>query len=190
VHGTWTYDTQDDPLLPARGIHAVSKLTRFLEAPSPAISSDRSSRNVTMFEATATWFAPLGADRSRRVFAFGGVGTSFDGRPLIIDQFSLGGPARLTAFGIGEARGDHYAYAGAGYLRRVFRLPDFLGRSLFAGGWIESGSAFDRVANADIVGHASAAVIADTLIGPIFAGASAGIDGKSRFYIGIGRVFR
>ena len=62
---------------------------------------------------------------------------------------------------------------------------------MFAGGWIESGSAFnDPVANAEIAVHASATVIADTLIGPIFAGASAGIDGHSRFYLGIGRIFR
>jgi len=187
----WTYDTQDDPLLPSRGMHLVSTLTRFLRAPDAIATDGRSSENVTKLESAATWFHPLRRDRSRRIFAFAGIGTSFDGRPFAVDQFSLGGPARLTAFGIGEARGDHYGYFGAGYLHRAFRLPDFLGRSVFAGGWIESGSAFnDRVANADIAVHASVTIIADTLIGPIFAGASTGIDGHSRFYVGIGRIFR
>jgi NTE family protein len=102
----------------------------------------------------------------------------------------LGGPARMTAFGIGEARGDHYVYAGAGYLQRIARLPDFLGRSVFIGGWAESGSAWQRGQNYNPTVHGSAAVIADTLIGPIFAGMSAGIDGESRFFIGIGRIFR
>ena len=190
LQGSWTWDTQDDPLLPSRGIHLVSTVTRFLQAPDAAVPDNRSSTNVTKFESVATWFHPLRADRSRRVFAFAGAGSSIDGRPFVVDQFSLGGPARLTAFGTGEARGDHYGYIGAGYLHRAFRLPDFLGRSVFAAGWIESGSAFDRVANADIAVHASATIIADTLIGPIFAGASAGIDGKSRFYLGIGRIFR
>jgi hypothetical protein len=32
-------------------------------------------------------------------------------------------------------------------------------------------------------------VIADTLIGPAFAGASAGFDGRWRFYFAIGHVF-
>lgn len=190
MNGMWTYDTQDDPLLPSRGLHLVSTLTRFLKSPAPSIATDRSSTNVTKLEGAATWFRPLDRARSRRIFAFAGVGTSFDGRPLVIDQFSLGGPARLTGFGIGEARGDHYGYAGAGYLHRAFRLPDFLGRSVFAGGWIESGSAFDRAGDATIAAHASATVIADTLIGPIFAGATAAIDGKSRFYLGIGRIFK
>ena len=191
LQGMWTYDTQDDPLLPSRGTHLVSTLTRFLRAPDAIGAGGRSSARVTKFESAATWFHPLRRDRSRRIFAFAGAGTSFDGRPFVVDQFSLGGPARLTAFGIGEARGDHYGYLGVGYLHRAFRLPDFLGRSVFTGGWIESGSAFnDRVANADMAVHASATIIADTLIGPIFAGASAGIDGHSRFYVGIGRIFR
>ena len=190
VHGTWTHDTQDDPLLPSRGLHLVSTLSHVLDAPRPAVSTGRSSTSVTQFESVATWFTPVGRDRGRRVFAFAGAGSSFDGHPLVLDQFALGGPARLTAFGTGEVRGDHYAYLGAGYLRRVFRLPDFLGRSVFAGGWIESGSAFDEAARARMAVHGSVSVIADTLIGPMFAGASAGVDGKSRFYVGIGRIFR
>jgi NTE family protein len=108
----------------------------------------------------------------------------------LIDQFALGGPMRLTAFGIGEARGDRYAHAGIGYLHRLVRLPDFLGRSVFAGGWLESGTAFDRGADPELAAHASIGVIADSLLGPIFAGTSLGTGGESRWYIGIGRIFR
>ena len=188
--GMWTWDTQDDPLLPSRGIHVVSTLTHFLEAPASSMPTDRTSVGVTKFESVATWFRPMNRATGGRMFVFGGAGTSFDGHPLEIDQFALGGPARLTAFGIGEARGDHYGYLGAGYLHRVFRLPDFLGRSVFAGGWLESGSAFDHAPDAKVAVHGSVTIIADTLLGPFFAGASAGIDGKSRFYLGIGRIFR
>lgn len=188
--GSWTYDTQDDPLLPRRGLHVVSTLTHFLEAPVSSLPDDRSSLGVTKLESSATWFRPMRTNRVGRMLAFGGVGTSFDGHPLVIDQFELGGPARLTAFGIGEARGDHYAYAGAGYLHHVFTLPDFLGRSVFAGGWLESGSAFDRASDAKVAVHGTVTVIGDTLIGPMFAGASLGIDGKSRFYLGIGKIFK
>ena len=146
--------------------------------------------SVTMAEGSLTWFRPLRRDRTRRLFVVGGAGHTFEGSPLEIDQFALGGPARMTAFGIGEARGDHYIYAGGGYLHRLFRLPDFLGRSVFAGGWVESGSAWDRGGDADLTVHGSVGIIADTLIGPVFAGMSAGIKGESRFYIGIGRIFR
>lgn len=187
---TWTYDTQDDPLLPANGAHIVTTATHIMRSPDVAGEDPNNGENVTMAEASLTWFRPLRRDRTRRLFAVGGAGHTFEGSPLVIDQFALGGPARMTAFGIGEARGDHYVYAGAGYLHRLFRLPDFLGRSVFAGGWLESGSAWDRGHDADLTVHGSAGIIADTLIGPVFAGMSAGIKGESRFYIGIGRIFR
>lgn len=186
----WTYDGQDDPLLPARGAHVVTTATHILRSPDIPGGDRHRGENITMAETSLTWFRSLRRDRTRRLFAVGGAGRTFQGSPLEIDQFALGGPARMTAFGIGEARGDHYVYAGAGYLHRLFRLPDFLGRSVFAGGWMESGSAWDRGGNADLTVHASAGIIADTLIGPIFAGTSAGINGESRFYIGIGRIFR
>lgn len=186
---SWTYDDQDDPLLPSRGAHIVTTATHTLRAPDPADGDTSAGENVTMAETTMTWFRSLTRDRTRRLLAFGGAGRTFEGRPLMLDRFSLGGPARMTAFGIGEARGDHYVYAGGGYLHRLFRLPDFLGRSVFAAGWAESGSAWNRGHDADLTVHASAAIIADTLIGPIFAGTSAGSRRESRFFIGIGRVF-
>ena len=186
--GTWTYDSQDDPLLPSRGTHFVSTATHILRAPEMAGGNDRSGENVTMAEASATWFRSL--TRDHRIFAAGGAGRTLEGAPLLLDQFALGGPVRMTAFGIGEARGDHYAYAGAGYLQRIARLPDFLGRSVFAGGWAEAGNAWNGSRDAAISVQGSAAVIADTLLGPIFAGMSAGIDGESRFFIGMGRIFR
>jgi hypothetical protein len=41
-----------------------------------------------------------------------------------------------------------------------------------------------------VIAIVSGAIIADSLLGPIFAGTSVGADGNSRFYIGIGRIFR
>ena len=187
--GRWTFDSQDDPLLPSRGAHLVATARHIMRAPDIDGGDPRSGEHVTMADASATWFRSLSSDRTRRLFAVGGAGRTFAGAPLVLDQFALGGPARMTAYGIGEARGDHYAYAGAGYLQRLARLPDFLGRSVFIGGWAESGSAWQRGRQADISVHGSAAVIADTLLGPIFAGMSAGIDGESRFFIGMGRIF-
>ena len=80
------------------------------------LRSPHAHAKVTKLESSGTWFRPMRSNRAGRMMVFGGLGTSFDGHPLVIDQFELGGPARLTAFGIGEARGDHYVYAGAGYL--------------------------------------------------------------------------
>jgi hypothetical protein len=52
------------------------------------------------------------------------------------------------------------------------------------------GSAFDSADEAEIETHFSAGIVGETLIGPIFAGAAVSADGDSRFYLGIGRLFR
>jgi NTE family protein len=191
IGAQWTYDGQDDPMLPSRGTYLRSNLSHALRAPvSSAPTDGRTSADVTKAEASLTWVRRLTRDGGRRLFVVGGAGTAFNGRPLLIDQFALGGPLRLTAYGIGEVRGDHFAHAGAGYLHRVLRLPDLLGRSVFVGGWVESGSAFDRAADADVSVQGSIGVIVDSVLGPIFGGTSIDATGRSRWYIGIGRIFR
>jgi NTE family protein len=185
-----TYDGQDDPLLPSRGAHVVVTATHILQAPDVDGGDPDDGEGVTMGEAHGSWFRSLTPERSRRVFVVGGVGRTLKGDPLFIDRFALGGPARMTAFGVGEQRMDHYAYAGAGLFQRALRLPDFMGRSVFVGAWLETGSAWDHETETRLTAHASAAVVADTLIGPLFAGASVGARRESRFYVGIGRIFR
>jgi NTE family protein len=150
----------------------------------------RTSDGVTQLEAAGSWIKSLSASRRRRFFISGGGGTSFDGDPLPTEQFALGGPLRLSAFDSGEARGDHFLLATAGYLHQVFRLPDFLGGPVFLGGWTDLGSAFNSPDEAELETHFSAVVIGETLIGPIFAGTSISADGDNRFYIGIGKLFR
>jgi len=97
---------------------------------------------------------------------------------------------RMSAFSVGEQRGDHFIQGSFGYFHQLFRLPDFLGGPVFAGGWFEVGSAFNHAADAEVGFHTSGAVILDTLIGPMFAGLSFGADGNSRYYLGIGRLFQ
>jgi hypothetical protein len=49
-------------------------------------------------------------------------------------------PLALGAFDAGELKGAHYYVATAGYVRRVGRLPDFVGGPVFAGAWLETGT--------------------------------------------------
>jgi NTE family protein len=127
--------------------------------------------------------------RRDRLFVLAGAGTSFDGNPLPTEQFQLGRPLRLGAYNIGEFRGDHYAVATVGYLRGIGRLPDFMGGPIFAGGWIENGSAFDDIDTAQFRTNASLGLVMDTLLGPMLLGGSFAFDGNWRYYVGIGRIF-
>jgi NTE family protein len=77
----------------------------------------------------------------------------------------------------------------AGYLRAIGRLPDFLGGSVFLGGWLEGGSAFNEIDSAQFRSNLSVGAIADTVFGPVLLGGSFGFDSAWRYYIGIGRLF-
>jgi NTE family protein len=186
----WTHDSQDNPIVPSRGVHSSSQLRHFLNSPAPSVETDRSTEGVTQFEVGLSWAWSLDRSAQNRVFALGGAGTSFGDRPLPTEQFSLGGPFQLSALDGGARRGDNFVLTTGGYLRQVARLPDFMGGVVLAGGWLEFGSAFDEWDTATFDTNASVGVIAETLLGPVFVGASAGSDGASRFYVGIGRIFR
>ena len=89
-------------------------------------------------EVTGSWFTR--AKREDRLFVNYGVGSSFGDQPLFND-FSLGGPLRLSAFNGDELRASNYLLGGVGYLKKVGRLADVLGGNIYLGGWFEMGSA-------------------------------------------------
>ena len=187
----WVHDAQDSPVVPSRGLRLAATLRHFLDSPTVATNEgSRTSEGVTQFEALSTWFWAPEATTRRRLFVGGGLGTSFDDTPLPTEQFPLGGLFRLGAFNVGEKRGDHYVMLTGGYLHQLARLPDFVGGPLFLGGWLETGAAFGAWSDLDPATHVSTGFIADTLIGPVFAGASFGFDGATRVYIAIGQLFR
>ena len=183
----WVVDTQDNPVLPSQGTRAVARLNHIFAAPViPDVS--RTNKDLTQFEVYATTFHSLSV--RNRVFAVAAGGTSFDGHPLPTDQFTLGYPYLLDAFGVGERRGDHYAVLTLGAAHRVTRLPDFLGGPVFASAWFQNGSAFNSHEKADINSQLGLGIVADTLVGPVLIGGSFGFDGGFRLLFGVGRIFR
>jgi NTE family protein len=184
-------DTQTSPLVPTRGLRLRSSLRRFFSAPTASEQSATfvdSPQNFTSGEVRTSWFR-RSASRADRLFVIGEVGTSFGDHPLVND-FALGGPLRLGAFNNDELRGDNYLLGVGGYLHGIGRLPDVLGGSIFLGGWLEGGSAFDNWDNKDWKSDATVGLILETLLGPVFVGGSIGFTGGGRFYIALGPLFR
>jgi NTE family protein len=186
----WRLDTQDSPVVPSRGTNSNVRLSYVFDSPDipTGFSTTRSSVGLTQLAARGTRFWSL--SEKDRVFALGGLGTSFDGEPLAYNQFTMGSAFQLGAYGSGELRGDHYYAATGGYLRQLGRLPDFMGGPVFAGAWLENGDAFNDWTDASWRTNASAGVILDTLLGPVIVAGSAGFDGRWRTYFGVGRIFR
>jgi NTE family protein len=185
----WRYDTQDSPVIPSHGTAAIVSLKHIFQDPaaSPAQPNTRTSEGLNQLAGEATHFWPVRT--VDRLFVLAGLGTSFSGQPLVIDQFTLGTPLHLGAYSPGELRGNNYYVLTGGYLKQVGRLPDFMGGQIYAGGWLENGDTFDVWKQATWRTQVSAGVVMDTLIGSIIGGATVGFDSRWRPYVAIGRIF-
>jgi NTE family protein len=186
----WRLDTQDSPVIPSTGVAAHVRVSRVFNGPDVAIGEDTLlfDSSVTQLAGEANQFWAVGP--RGRVFVSGAFGTSFDITPLPIYEFVLGTPFKLGAYDTGELRGAHYYVASGGYLRRVGRLPDFMGGHVFAGGWLENGDAFDDWSLAGWRSNAGVGLIMDTIVGPVMLAGTWSFDGRWRTYLGIGRTFR
>jgi len=186
----WRVDTQDSSVVPSRGTLSNVRLSRVFNSPDVALGGQTIESDDSLFQLSAVanrfWsYGPL-----NRLFAYGGIGTSFDSVPLPPSQFELGTPFRLGAYDSGELRGPHYYVLTGGYFRRVGRLPDFMGGPVYAGGWLENGDAFDEWTHAGWRTNAGAGVVMDTIVGPVVLAGSWSFDGRWRTYLGVGRTFR
>ena len=187
---TWRLDHQDSPVVPTSGLMSQARLSRVFNGPSITIDGEPFDVDTshTQLATTGNYFWSRGPDN--RVFVAGAVGTSFDSTPLPTDKFGLGRPFRLGAYSDGELRGNHFYIATGGYLRRIGRLPDFMGGPVFAGGWLENGDAFEEWRAAGWRVNGGAGLVMDTLVGPVILAGEWGFDGRWRTYLGIGRVFQ
>lgn len=185
---TFVVDAQDSPAVPSRGVYAKAQVRRVFGAPGAA--GDVGSETGSAFwQAQADLIAFHPVTPRNRVFLRAGGGTSFDARPWF-DDFSLGGPFRMSAFRNGELGGSHCAFAAVGYMRQLPRPPAWVGGHAYLAAWTEVGSAFDERATATWHGDAAGGVIIDSLIGPLFVGGGLGRDGHHRLYVSLGPLFR
>jgi NTE family protein len=176
------YDGQDSPQVPRRGFRTNTAGMYYFNAPL-------ATRGFPFAQMDSSYFHTVA--KNDRVFVQFGGSSSFGTKLAIPLQVTLGGPLRLGAFGIGQFRGDRAAYTTTGYLRQIGKLPAILGGDLFLGGWIEGG-----LYQAGTIGgfkqSGTLAFVAETPIGPIYAGWSLGrTDDKWRgkFSFLVGRFF-
>jgi hypothetical protein len=75
-------------------------------------------------------------------------------------------------------------------MRQIGRLPDFLGSSILAGTWVETGTAFDALDDARLHASISTGIIIETFLGPMYSGVSTGTGGGFKVYVALGPLFR
>jgi NTE family protein len=185
-----TFDGQNSPIVPSRGLFTHGTLKHFDSTaevtPTVLDETPANPDHFTQGEVTGSWFTR--AKGQDRLFVAYGAGTSFGATPLF-NTFRLGGVLRLGALSNDQITGANYLLFDGGYLKHVGRLPDVIGGNIFVGGWLETGSAWNQWDDKNWHNNVSGGVIVESLIGPIYAGVSAGKDG-GRFFVSIGPLFR
>jgi NTE family protein len=176
----FVYDGLDHAVVPERGLRAASEFSWYLDSPgAPA--------PFPLAELSLDGYAPLG--RNGVMFARASGGTTFKKQPGPAQQFMLGGPLRLSAYGLGEFRGNHYLLGSAGYRHRLGALPTLFGGNVYGLIWYERGSAFFRRSDAVYRQDAAAALLLDTLLGPLVFGGALGDPSESKIFFSLGRFF-
>ncbi|MFN7927484.1 MAG: patatin-like phospholipase family protein [Blastocatellia bacterium] len=176
----WNYLGQNSAQFPTRGLAIRSSASYFFQSPGAATG-------FAQAEARAVYAHPL---TSRDILLFsGGGGTTFSKEAPPFQKFALGGLFHLGGYGRGEFRGDHYLLGEAGYLRRLYELPSFLGGSVFAGGWYDGGSAFKDFKAAKYAMSGTGGLLIETKLGPVFVGGSWAEGGRGKMYIALGKAF-
>ncbi|MBV8866951.1 MAG: BamA/TamA family outer membrane protein [Acidobacteriaceae bacterium] len=176
----YAMDRLDNPIIPRQGT-ALLVDTGWLDA-YPGAKNGFPSAELN-FQA----FHRLSEPASLYFTAAGGTtfGQHEDGLPL----FSLGGPARLAAYGLNQFLTNQYFYFRAGYIRQVAQMPAFIGSGLFLDAHYEVAKPYGLPNAPTLPNDAVVGVIMETIIGPVLVGGSVGGDSHCKWFFEIGRVF-
>jgi NTE family protein len=113
-------------------------------------------------------------------------GSSLNSDMPAYEQFTLGGPLRLSAYRVDEFTGRQYAYGRLTYYNRTLALPDLLGSGIYVGGAAEVARISDRVdglPSPGMVWSGTAFLGADTFLGPAYIGIGVGAGRWSLFLL-------
>jgi len=171
---------EDDVMIPTRGsiIHLLAQY--YDHRPTSGGGYQQGSASAAHF------FPVLNKDA---IYVDGSGGTTWNASNLGLAGFNLGGPLRLSAYNFYELSGDSFVLAEGGYLHHLFNLNPVIGDAVYVDGFYEAGRVYGY-ANTNTLGQdVAVALLAKTLIGPIYTGVSIGDGGHRKWFFGLGRVF-
>jgi len=173
------YDSQDRALVPQFGIRAVSSLG-YLYGTDGSPSAPQLFNQIQV----AHTFA------KKHIVLLNAEGATMFNRNVAQPfRYTLGGPLRLSASAIDELRGTDYFLVNPGYLRRIAKLPQPLGQSIYVGATYEIGQMrspdHPNIFRQDIY----FGVVAETPFGVITFAPAIGNDGQRKFIFTLGKLF-
>jgi len=173
-------DHTDDPVIPRRGFRVESNFRWFDTSPGATSA-------FPVLETKLDFFQPV--SRVASFFLSSEGGSTFGSRNTGVPQFFLGGPSRLSAYGVNELFGNQYYLFRGGYLHEIVSLPPFVGKKVYAIGSYEAGKMYGAVNESKFPNDFAAGVLAETALGPFFVGGSVGDSAHYKWFFQLGRVF-
>ncbi len=180
AHMRYLMDHADDPVIPRRGFRVESNFHWFDTSPGATSS-------FPVLDMRIEFFQPV--SRAASFFLSSEGGSTFGSRNTGVPQFSLGGPGRLSAYGVNELFGNQYYLFRGGYLHELVSLPPFVGKKVYAVGSYEAGKVYGAVNESRFPNDFAAGVLAETALGPFFVGGSVGDSSHHKWFFQLGRVF-
>ena len=173
-------DHTDDPVIPRRGFRVESNFHWFDTYPGTTSA-------FPVLDARIGFFQPVSQAASFFLSSEGGstFGSNNTGEP----QFFLGGPGRLSAYGVNELFGNQYYLFRGGYLHEIASLPPFVGKKVYAIGAYEAGKMYGAANESKFPNDFAAGVLAETALGPFFVGGSVGDNSHHKWFFQLGHVF-
>jgi NTE family protein len=176
----WTYDGHDQPVIPTRGIRVDSETRWFSE--HPGLTAD-----LIQSEISISALLPLSRRGSGFLKASGGRDFRHEAR--LVQQFSLGGFSRLSAWDRGGFRSGRYALAVAGYLHDLAAMPAVLGDRLYVTAFAEAGRMFGDSMTDELLFDGALALGTRSPLGAVWFGGAIGEGGRTQVFLRLGRFF-
>lgn len=183
IYASAAFDTLDNPYFPTEGGKGIVQWTQgFTEL-----------GDVADFQkASATAYYAFGSGQNAWLVGLDG-GDTFDGALPLTALFTMGGPFSFPGYATDELSGETYLVARGMYRRRLTTNAESLfGLPIYAGVTVTAGNMWARHGDADLEDlrfGINAFVAADTLIGPVFVAVGAADEGRTGFYVFVGRPF-
>ncbi len=174
-------DGRNAPVVPTAGLDVLARGSWYDANPG-------SPSGFPLAEARILKFFPLNPVSS--IFAAANGGSTFTHHNTGFPPFKLGGGPDLWAYGRNEFLTNQYALFRAGYLHSLWALPPLVGDKVYVVAAAEGAKLYDLPFSASTLpGDFGAALIMNTLFGPVEIGGAIGATGHYKFFYQLGRVF-
>lgn len=181
THLKYSLDATNDAILPTKGTSAEFRGEWWDSNPA-------AGEQFPLSQLTLRYFHPVKFKSS--VFVTASGGTTFGRVDTGVPSFSLGGPARLAAYGQNEYLTNQYYYFQGGLIRELSKLPPLLGSSINFVTYYEIAKPFyvSSLKEDTLPMDGVLAIVLKTILGPMEVAGAIGPQGGKVFFQ-ISRVF-